>query len=617
MKTTIGSILVALTMAACGGGGGSSTPGCMGAACGPAVNVAAPMGSVSGTVTLTASPSAVAPATVKSVQFRVDANALGAPVVAPYTINWDTTTIGDGFHQVSAVVTDSGNLTGTSANVSFPVSNTKPAPWQAGFFSPEANFAAHCAVPRSGNDPITNTAYPDLPGSLLYEKNWLRSWTNDLYLWFSEVPDQDPAQAQFTDTLTYFAVLKTPALTPSGAPKDKFHFTYSTAAWEALSQNGVQAGYGLQWVIISPTPPRKVVVAYTEPNSPATAASANLARGASVTTIDGVDINDNTAAGISILNAGLSPSAVGQTHTFGILDLGAASARTVSLTSANVTSTPVQNVGTVATGSGAVGYMLFNDHLATSEGELVTAFRTLQMAGVSDLVLDIRYNGGGYLAIASEVAYMIAGAGPTTGQTFELPQFNSKHPTVDPVTGQTIVPAPFFNVTQGFSTTAGVALPTLNLPRVFVLTGPDTCSASEAVMNGLRGVNVQVIQVGSTTCGKPYAFYPQDNCGATYFSIEIKGVNAMAFGDYPDGFTPQNATVAAGVSIPGCSVADDFTHALGAPAEGRLAAALGYRAGGTCPAATGLGPNLLAASLSSVDGRLLESPLRTLRLMRR
>ena len=56
-----------------------------------------------------------------------------------------------------------------------------------------------------------------------------------------------------------------------------------------------------------------------------------------------------------------------------------------------------------------------------------------------------------------------------------------------------------------------------------------TCSASEAIINGLRGVNVQVIQIGSITCGKPYGFYSQDNCGTTYFSIQFKGVNAAGF----------------------------------------------------------------------------------------
>ena len=63
------------------------------------------------------------------------------------------------------------------------------------------------------------------------ENNWLRSWTNDLYLWFDEVVDRNPAL--FT-TPAYFDLLKTTATTPSGNPKDKFHFTYDTAAWVAL-----------------------------------------------------------------------------------------------------------------------------------------------------------------------------------------------------------------------------------------------------------------------------------------------------------------------------------------------------------------------------------------------
>ena len=120
---------------------------------------------------------------------------------------------------------------------------------------------------------------------------------------------------------------------------------------------------------------------------------------------------------------------------------------------------------------------------------------------------------------------------------------------------------------------------------MFVLTGPSTCSASESIINGLRGVNIQVIQVGSTTCGKPYGFYPQDNCGVTYFSIEFRGINAQGFGDYTDGFTPQNTVATEGYVIPGCSVADDFTHALGDGAEGMLASALSYQSTGVCPVA--------------------------------
>jgi len=492
-----------------------------------------------------------------------------------------------------------------------------PVGWQAGVFQSSASFEARCVVPRTGIDPGTNMAFPDRSGTLLDENNWLRSWTNELYLWYSEVSDQNPALFNTTDA--YFQVLKTSAITGSGAPKDKFHFTYATDQWEALSISGVQAGYGAQWALIAAAPPRQILVAFTEPGSPAATAPASLLRGAEVLAVDGVDaVNNNTQSGINTLNAGLFPAGVNETHSFQIQDPGGGQ-RTVMMTSASITSHPVQNVGTIAVSGGSVGYMLFNDHLATSEAALVTAFTTLQNAAVNDLVLDIRYNGGGYLDIASEVAYMIAGPGPTTGQTFELTQFNSKYPTTDPVTGQTITPVPFHSTTQGFSTTAGVALPTLNLPRVFVLTGPDTCSASEAIINSLRGVNVQVIQVGSTTCGKPYGFYPQDNCGTTYFSIEFRGVNAANFGDYTDGFSPMNAPSPAGVALPGCSIADDFTHALGDPAEARLATALNYRNSGaaSCPAASGLGKVLRARQISAVNARLPDSPLRQLRLLRR
>jgi carboxyl-terminal processing protease len=462
-------------------------------------------------------------------------------------------------------------------------SSPMPAGWVEGQFLPTSTFAALCVTPRSGIDPGTGQAYLDRQGTALDEKNWLRSWTNDLYLWFSEVPDQNPAG--FATDAAYFDVLKTPAITASGKPKDQFHFTYPTATWESLSQSGVQPGYGADFLILAGTPPRNVVVAYTEPGSPAAIAPASLARGAQILTVDGVDlVNASDQASVNTLNAGLSPQTVGESHTFSILDEGAATPRTVTLVSADITETPVQNVHTIqAPGGNLVGYMLFNDHIATAESELVAAFSQLQTAGVHDLILDIRYNGGGYLDIASEVAYMIAGPGPTAGQTFELDQFNSKNPTVNPVTLAAITPVGFHSTTQGFSVTAGQALPTLNLTRVFVLTSDGTCSASESIINSLQGVNVQVIQIGTTTCGKPYGFYPTDNCAVTYFSIQFQGVNAKNFGDYPDGFTPSNTLATQGVLVPGCSVADDFAHALGDNAEALLASGLSYMSTGVCP----------------------------------
>ena len=72
---------------------------------------------------------------------------------------------------------------------------------------------------------------------------------------------------------------------------DKFHFTYATSTWEALSEQGVQAGYGVNFDVIAATPPRNIVVAYVDPN--ATGQAATLARGAVVQSIDGTDINDD------------------------------------------------------------------------------------------------------------------------------------------------------------------------------------------------------------------------------------------------------------------------------------------------------------------------------------
>ena len=488
--------------------------------------------------------------------------------------------------------------------------------WTQGVFQPSTTFANQCAKPRTGTDPATGRPYPDTQGSTLTENNFLRSWTNELYLWYSEVPDQNPASYTTTN---YFNLLKTTAITPSGNPKDRFHFTYSTAEWQALSQSGVEAGYGAQFLITASTPPRNVVVAYTEPGSPATTPPTNLARGAQVLTVDGVDlINATDSASIAKLNEGLFPSSAGATHTFSVLDAGASAPRTITMVSANVTSSPVQNVGTIRTAAGTVGYMLFNDHIATAELALVDAFRQMADAKVNELVLDVRYNGGGYLDIASEVAYMIAGPGPTTGRTFEKTVFSDKHPTRDPVTGRLIEPVPFHATAQGFSVPDGQALPALNLSRVTVLTGANTCSASEAIINGLQGVGVQVIQIGATSCGKPYGFYPRDNCGTTYFSIQFKGANEKGFGDYPDGFSPANATGSIGVPVPGCSVADDFDHALGDPREARLEAALGYMVNGTCPAAAAI-PSAAEAGAAQIlrEGTLHRSPWRENRILRR
>ena len=470
-----------------------------------------------------------------------------------------------------------------------------------------SSLAQKCEAPRPAGtiDPFTGRGYGDVQGSLSDEKLFLRSWIDETYLWYQDVralPATTLDPNAYATPQSYFAVLKSPLTTASGKPKDEFHFTYTTPAWVALSQSGVSYGYGFQIALLSATPPRSAVVAFTDPGTPAVAAG--IARGATIVTVDGVDLASGSDT--ATLNAGLFPTAPGN-HTFVIRDQGSSSNRTVTLAAQALASTPVQNVKTLPAPNASVGYLLFNDHIATSESQLVAAVNTLKAAnagaGITDLVLDIRYNGGGYLDIASELAYMIAGPTATSGKFFERLSYNDRNPFNQSTAAAT---TDFHSTGQGFTVPSSTVLPYLGLTRVYVLTSGDTCSASEAIINGLRGAGVTVNTVGGTTCGKPYGFYPRDNCNTTYFAIQFKGVNFLGFGDYADGFAPT------------CSVADDFTKPLGDPSENQLEVALGLRNTGTCaaPVARGKFTAQATAGTDTPGAVLVRSAFRENRIYR-
>lgn len=457
--------------------------------------------------------------------------------------------------------------------------------WTQGVFQPASNFVNRCAVVRTGTDS-QGRAFPDMAGTLQHELFWLRSWTNQTYLWNTEVADQNPAG--FPDRIAYFNVLKTNALASSGKAKDQFHFTMTTADYLAQQTSAPTASYGAEIRIFASTPPRDARVLYTQPGTPAAellSGTPKLARGARILTVDGVDLvnGGTTQAQIDILNNGLFPRTAGESHTFTVR-YADNSQRTITMTSASIVETPVNRQAVLTTANGNVGYVLFNTFSPfSSEKALYDTITAFSAQGVSDVVLDLRYNGGGLLAVASQLSYMVAGNARTAGRNFERLQFNAAAGTTNPVTGGANAPTPFYNTGLGFTVANGTPLPALNLPRVYILTTSSTCSASESVINGLRGIDVDVVLIGATTCGKPYGFYPADNCGQTYFSIQFRGINDKSFGDYPDGFAAQNSASSFAVKIPGCAVADDLTRELGDPAEAMLAAALNHRAGGACP----------------------------------
>ncbi len=478
---------------------------------------------------------------------------------------------------------------------------------------PSSASAQQCAATNSyARDTAGNLLAGYRAGTLDNEKQFIRSYYNEAYLWYSEVPAVDATAAAYSNTSSaaatyqsvdsYFRALKSPTRTASGKQQDQFSFTYPTAEWNALS-SGNPGGYGIEWAVIQGAPPRSIRVAFVEPGSPA--AAAGLARGDTLVSVNGNDvINGNN---VTIINQALFPQ-LNQSYTFVFRPTGGTGStdKTATLRAQSIQQSPVLTSSVITRGTQKIGYLQYTTFLAQNgEGQLVNTFQNFATQGITDLVLDLRYNGGGYVYISSQLGYMIAGNARTANKTFEKSTFNDKR-TTDNARAAT----PFYNTASGFTgsgTTANAPLPTVNLGRVYVITKGDTCSASELIINALRGIDVEVILIGSTTCGKPYGFTAKDNCGVSYFPIEFKGVNAKGFGDYADGFIPGGTGP---TGVPGCVAADDFNKPLGDPTEGMLSVALTRATTGACPAASVALGKQMKPDVGLEDGVIARHPVR-------
>jgi hypothetical protein len=265
--------------------------------------------------------------------------------------------------------------------------------------------------------------------------------------------------------------------------------------------------------------------------------------------------------------------------------------RALDLLANHTDAVPVTKVVTSGTGR-RVGYVQFNDHEAGAQDDLIAAFRQLQAAGpVQDLVLDLRINSGGFLYVALTAASMITGP-ENSGRVFERLQYNDKRPletATSTLFFSSTVQFPDNTATAGPQNPVGTPLPQLGLTRVFVLTSGSTCSASESIINSLRGIGVQVIRIGTTTCGKPYGFRQKNNCGLAYFPIEFKGTNAQGFGDYTTGFAPT------------CQVTDDPASTAGSATDPLLNGALTFIDTNACPAGTATGVQSAATPKLSTE----------------
>lgn len=447
--------------------------------------------------------------------------------------------------------------------------SSAPAAWAAGVYAPSETYANLCEAPREGVNPATGLLFPDKSGTLMHEKMWLRSLVNELYLWQDEVADVDPAALTLEQ---YFHALT--------VPQDRFSFFQNSERAHAGNQ-GIAVDYGIQWDF-SETEPGNFVVRVGDVAA-ASPLYGVVQRGDTLEEVDGIALGPISHAEHGLIIQALYPGEPDEVHAIKLRKLESDELLELTLMADETTYATVPRFSAVPSGSGQVGYLQFNQHLDKSEAELITAVDSMAKEGITDLVLDLRYNGGGYIDIASQLAYMVAGPGHTSGEIFYQAVFNDRLGGLNPYTQQPPEPFPFHQMTL-FAEGDPAPLPTLNLDRVFVLTTGGTCSASEAVINGLKGVGVEVLQFGLPTCGKPYGGVQEDNCGKAYNFVLFKGANGQGYGDFTEGFIPSgSAEQLADNILPGCQISDDLNHQLGDPAEAMLAAALYFREHGTCP----------------------------------
>ena len=376
------------------------------------------------------------------------------------------------------------------------------------------------------------------------DKTWVRTYMDDNYLWYNKIIDVPPAS--YATAPDYFDALLVKS-------EDRFSFSMPLAEAISTLQEGRETGYGVKWGWAASG---RLYAYYVDPSSPA---AVSITRGTELSAINGQPLSNLSTA---YLNSTLSPGQPGAPVNLTIRRPGTSTTQTTALVSATFSTTTVAQPALITIAGGAkAGYLLFNEHLLTSELGLSNALTYFKQQGVSELVLDMRYNTGGYLMIAEELASMIGGAA-VQGKVFEKLLYNSKHPekTSDPDNTY------YFDALDN----TGASLPLLGLKRLFVLTGSSTCSASEAVINGLMPY-IPVYRIGWTTCGKPYGFRQANYGQQAYFAIQSEGINANGTDDFKSGFAPT------------CRISDDLNYPLGDAREARLNAALYFMSNNVCP----------------------------------
>ena len=376
--------------------------------------------------------------------------------------------------------------------------------------------------------PATNTTTtppPPSTTSTTVVKDSTVLVSRDIYLWNTQIPSTFNAQ-QYDDPAAIMTAIRPFSLEPGfSTAVDRWSFAMKKTEWDQMS-----AGIGLAASTSSSgdfgfsvffRAEGDLRVRLVEPNSPSGIAAVH--RGWRITAING-NTNITTANADFIVNAVYESASANFTFT-----KPDGSSITLPFTAAHYAEKPVYLDTVYQVNGSKVGYLVYNSFLGNTtavSGEMNRVFSSFASQGVSDVVIDLRYNGGGYVSLAEQMGnYLVKSA--ANGQLMMTQTYNAQN-------------------SSNNSTTMFHKAGSLNLPRIYFIVGRGTASASELLINNLKPyMDVRLIGP-SATHGKPVGFFPTPVGDWYVFPVSFKTTNKNGEGNYYNGL-PVNAQVADGL----------------------------------------------------------------------
>lgn len=364
---------------------------------------------------------------------------------------------------------------------------------------------------------------------------------NQYYLWQADVPNLSDDRFASQDELnTFLRGYPVPEELFDALRVDKSidRFSWIVSDYLELEQalGGISKNDGVEFgLVYKPGSTTEIFgyVRYIIPNSDAS--TKDIQRGAIFYGINGTQLTVNNYQ--SLL------AADNYTLNLASYDGGAITpnGKSVELTKTVLAENPILINKVITSGTHKIGYLMYNGFYAEYDTQLNDAFGTLKSQGVTDLVLDLRYNSGGSVLTATRLASMITGQ--YTGQVFAKQKWNDK---INSYFESTDPEALKNNFTDKIGSTP---INSLKLSKIYILTTKSSASASELVINGLKPY-MDVVQIGDVTTGKNVGSvtlydsptFGKDNRNPNHRyamqPIVLKIINAAGFGDYFNGLTP-------------------------------------------------------------------------------